>query len=226
VPIKIIAEIGSNHNQDLERTIKLIEEAKRIGCDAVKFQLFKADNLYRHKKQQDNVRPHELPESFIPIIAQKCKKLNIQFGCTPFDYEAIKTLWPFVDFYKIASYDLLRRNFIKKVCEQGKPVIISTGMLTEIEIAKLMGDIRGWFINDISFLHCVADYPVKIDDCNISLLPDLFSSCEFKGGWSDHSREEAVLYAAAGAGAEIIEFHMDLDDFNGYEYRHGHCWPL
>jgi len=227
--IKLIAEIGSNHNQELDRTMELIEEAKRIGCDAVKFQLFKAEKLYREKEDQAKIKANELPESFIPLIAHKCKKLDIEFGCTPFDFEAIEILAPFVDFYKIASYDLLREDFIKKVCGKGKPIITSTGMLNEDEIEELYYIFR-WnrMHKKLSMLHCVADYPCKIEDCNMSIVVVMNrGAMEFcKNGWSDHSKNPSVLYAAAGAGADIIEFHLDLDDMQGNEYKFGHCWTV
>ena len=107
-----IAEVSSNHNRDLERCFKFIDTAAKIGCNSVKFQLFKIDKLFapeilekseRHRKRAD----WELPIEFLPELANRSHKQGLEFSCTPFYLEAVKELEPFVDYYKIASYDLL-----------------------------------------------------------------------------------------------------------------------
>ena len=107
-----IAEVSSNHSRDLGRALEFVEVAADIGCDAVKFQLFKIDKLFAAEilsksENHRNRQNWELPLEFLPYIAERCKKRGIHFSCTPFYLDAVAELEPFVDFYKIASYELL-----------------------------------------------------------------------------------------------------------------------
>ena len=120
---KLIAEIGSNHNRDITRCYKLIDEAKNLGFYAVKFQLFKINKLFSKnaKKTYKNVlkkRKRELPINFIPKLYKYCKKKKIKFIFTPFDLKSVEVLKNYVDFYKIASYELNWRELLKRVLKQ------------------------------------------------------------------------------------------------------------
>ena len=110
--IKFIAEVSSNHNRDIERSFKFIDAAANSGCKAVKFQLFKLEKLFapeilkkspKHRERKN----WELPIEFIPKLSERCKSKNIEFSCTPFYLDAVSELEPYVNFYKIASYELL-----------------------------------------------------------------------------------------------------------------------
>jgi N-acetylneuraminate synthase len=110
--VKFIAEVSSNHSRNIDRTIEFIDSASKIGCDAVKFQLFKIDKLFapeilRNSKHHRERKQWELPLKFLPVLSKRCKEKKIQFGCTPFYIDAVKELEPYVDFYKVASYELL-----------------------------------------------------------------------------------------------------------------------
>src|ERR1700675_2049765 len=107
-----VAEVSSNHHRDLERCLEFIRTAAGIGCDAVKFQLFRVRELFAPEALQHNPKllareEWELPVEFLPVLAQGCKEAGIQFSCTPFYLQAVAELLPFVDFYKIASYELM-----------------------------------------------------------------------------------------------------------------------
>ena len=136
---KFIAEVSSNHSQNINRAIEFINIASEIGCDAVKFQLFKIDKLFAPEilaksKEHRNRKQWELPIDFLPILSKKCKEKKILFSCTPFYLEAVKELEPYVDFYKIASYELIWDDLLIACAQKKKPVIISTGMATLNEI--------------------------------------------------------------------------------------------
>ena len=114
-----IAEICSNHLNNIQRSKKLIDEAKRIGCDAVKFQLFKSDKLFapeilKKSKSHRKIKSLELSQKLIPILSRYARRKGLLFGCTPFDLEAVDDLKKHVDFYKIGSYELLRLDIFKK----------------------------------------------------------------------------------------------------------------
>jgi N-acetylneuraminate synthase len=218
--IKYIADIGSNHNQDFKRCKKLIEQAAKIGCWGVKFQLFKADKLYRNpsKKKLKELKISEFPIDWIPKIAECCDEHSIKFGCSPFYHEAVDKLEAYVDFYKISSFDILRENLIRKCIETDIPVIISLGLTLSSNFLKIKEkfdyDLRKAF-----YLHCISNYPALPEDCNLNLI-----SLYNLDGWSDHTTEPGVIHQAVIQGAKIIEFHLDLEDKQGLEFKHGHCW--
>ena len=140
---QFIAEVSSNHNQDLNRCLSFIRTSKSIGCYAVKFQLFKIESLFTQNvlnssKEHKKRKKWELPVSFLPILADRCKQNKIKFSCTPFYLDAVDELRPYVDFYKIASYELLWDDLLEKCAQTGKKVIISTGMSTISEIREVM----------------------------------------------------------------------------------------
>jgi len=225
--IKWICEIGSNHNGSLDRCYKLITAAKDIGISAVKFQLFN-ENLYapQYIKQRERLRKWQLPLDYIPKIAEYCKEKDIKFGCSVFYLEAVKILKPYVDWYKIGSYELLWLDLIRAVAKTGKSVILSTGMGTDEEIEKAVIALKG---NDnIILLHCNSSYPANVKDCDLTKINYLdlrhIYLHNHPVGWSDHTRHPGIIYAAIAHGAEVIEFHMDLEDEQGWEYEHGHCW--
>ncbi len=225
--IKFIAELGSNHNGNLDRCYKLINAAKDIGADAVKFQLFD-ENLYapQYIKQRERLRKWQLPLDYIPKIAEYCKEKDIKFGCSVFYFEAVEILKPYVDWYKIGSFELTYLDLIRAVAKTGKPVIMSTGMGTDEEIEKAVIALKG---NDnIILLHCNSSYPANVKDCDLIKINYLdlrhVYLHNYPVGWSDHTRHPGIIYAAIAHKAEVIEFHMDLEDGKGWEYSVGHVW--
>ncbi len=227
--VSFVAEVSSNHNQDLERCKSFIEAAAKIGCRAVKFQLFKIDKLFApeilSKSDEHRRRKRwQLPVEFLPILAAKCKECGILFSCTPFYLEAVDELLPYVDFYKIASYELFRTDLITACINTGKPVVLSTGMATLDEVRRVVDNIQRAGCSDFTLLHCVSGYPTPAKECNLSAIETLRQNFACNVGWSDHSVNAGVIYRAVFRwGADMIEFHLDLDE-KGAEYLSGHCW--
>ena len=226
---KFIAEVSSNHNQDLDRCKKFIEIASKIGCDAVKFQLFKIDQLFSKEilsKSEDHRkrRNWELPNSYIKELSHHCTKNKIKFACTPFYLEAVKDLKPYVDFFKIASYELLWDDLLKECASTGKKVIISSGMATLDEIVHAVKVLKNNGCNKPEILHCVSSYPTPIKECNLSAMKTIRNKTNCQVGWSDHSVDKNVLYRAMHKWeASSIEFHLDIEG-KGEEFKTGHCW--
>ena len=224
-----IAEVSSNHHRDLERCREFIRVSSEIGCDAVKFQLFKIDELFapeilerseEHRKRKE----WELPVAFLPELKRYCDEFNILFSCTPFYLQAVKELAPYVDFFKIASYELLWDELLVACAQTGLPVVISSGMATMDEIDHAIAVLREHQCKDITLLHCVSAYPTPANECNLSVLGSFRDRYGIKVGWSDHSVSAAVLNRAIHRWhADCIEFHIDLDE-KGDEYAAGHCW--
>jgi sialic acid synthase SpsE len=224
-----IAEASSNHGRDLARAKAFVDAAADAGCDAVKFQLFKIDRMFapeilaqspKHRARSE----WELPLSHLAPLAEHCSVRKIQFSCTPFYREAVAELAPFVDFYKIASYELLVTDLLEACARTGKPVVLSTGMATLDEItaaARCLGDAGA---RDVTLLHCVSAYPTPAAEANLSAIETLRAATGLPVGWSDHTRRPAVIERAVHHwGARVVEFHLDLDG-KGAEYAAGHCW--
>ena len=124
-----IAEVSSNHGQDLDRSLAFIDAAAASGCDAVKFQLFKIDELFapeilERSEEHRRRKQWELPLEFLPALAQRCRDLGIQFGMTPFYLGAVAEREPYGDCYKVASYELLWDELLATCAATGKPVIL------------------------------------------------------------------------------------------------------
>jgi N-acetylneuraminate synthase len=227
--IHFIAEISSNHARDLKRSLQFVDLAADIGCSSVKFQLFKIDQLFSHEilnASEEHLRRKkwELPFEFIPEISSKSRDRNIEFGCTPFYLDAVEQLFPYVDYYKVASYELLWDELLRECALTNKPVIISTGMATIDEIEHAIETLDKYGCKDPVVMHCVSAYPTPHEESNLSAIETIRNITSCKVGWSDHTHDPAVLYRAIHRwGAEFIEFHLDIDG-TGEEFSPGHCW--
>jgi sialic acid synthase SpsE len=228
--IKIIAEVCSNHNNNIERCFKLIDSAKKIGCYAVKFQLFRLDKLFHSsfikKNKLYKLKKRELDLNFIPKLSAYCKKKKIKFGCTPFDLESVDQLAPYVDFFKISSYEILWKDLLLKVINKKKQTIISTGMTNEKEFKETIKIVNNVLNKKkIVFLHCVSSYPAKINECNLNSIPYLKRKYKFQIGWSDHTVSPLLIYKLYKQyDVRLFELHFDLDG-KGWEFKDSkHCW--
>ncbi len=226
---KFIAEVSSNHNCDINRCLSFIETAAYTGCNAVKFQLFRVEKLFapeilEKSKEHRDRKKWELPLNFIPDLSSYCREKNLEFSCTPFYLEAVDELEPYVDFYKIASYELLWEDLLVKCAKTNKPVIISTGMSTISEIKKATNILKNNGCNKLTILHCTSAYPTPYFEANLKAIETIRSETGCEVGWSDHTVETSVIYRAINKwGASAIEFHIDLDG-SGEEFSTGHCW--
>ena len=224
-----IAEASSNHGRDLSRAKAFVDAAADAGCDAVKFQLFKIDRMFAPeilaKSPKHRARAEwELPLSHLAPLAEHCSARKIQFSCTPFYLEAVAELEPFVDFYKVASYELLVGDLLKACARTGKPVVLSTGMASLEEIKTAACCLQEAGARDITLLHCVSAYPTPAKEANLSAIETIRAATGLATGWSDHTRRPAVIERAVHRwGARAVEFHLDLDG-KGAEYAAGHCW--
>lgn len=224
-----IAEASSNHGRDLSRAKAFVDAAADAGCDAVKFQLFKIDRMFAPeilaKSPKHRARAEwELPLSHLGPLAEHCRGRKIQFSCTPFYLEAVAELAPFVDFYKVASYELLVGDLLKACARTGKPVVLSTGMATLDEILAAARCLRDAGARDVTLLHCVSAYPTPAAEANLSAIETIRNATGLPVGWSDHTRRPAVIERAVHHwNARAVEFHLDLDG-HGAEYAAGHCW--
>lgn len=224
-----ISEVSSNHAQNLQRSFDFIDRSADAGCAAVKFQLFKVESLFSSEALQAKPdllkrKDWELPLDFLPKLAERCRRRGIQFSCTPFYLDAVRELEPSVDFYKIASYELMWDDLLAACARTGKPVILSTGMANMSEILHAVDVLRANGCAHPTLLHCTSAYPTPYAEANLAAIETLRNQTGCEVGWSDHTVEPAVIHRAIDRwGATVIEFHLDLDG-EGEEYAAGHCW--
>jgi len=224
----IIAEIGVNHNGDLNLAKQLIDVAAKAGADAVKFQTFKADRLatrsagkagYQkasgsgpHESQLEMLRGLELSQDAMIACRDHCGTRKIQFLSTPFDEDSADLLEQAgVEGFKIASGDLTNLPFLAHVARKAKPMIISTGMSDMAEVEDAVSVVRANGSPPLALLHCVSNYPAEPADCNLRAMQTLEQAFNVPVGWSDHTLGDAVALAAAAMGARILEKHFTLD---------------
>jgi len=225
-----IADIGCNHNQDFERCLTLISEAKRIGFDAVKFQAFIPEKLYKEKNKQKELQSRSFPLKWLPDIKEFCKVNKIDLGFSVFDLESLKAVEKYSSFLKISSFEVDRQDLFSACslsCEKGKKLmIVSTGLCDKSFFKRKMR-----VDHQIVFMHCVSKYPTKVCEANLKRIKEIekteLMDCSlYPVGYSDHTGNPFVILKALELGCSHIEMHLDLNDRKGYEAHYGHCWNI
>jgi sialic acid synthase SpsE len=225
----LVAEVSSNHARDLERALAFVDSAADVGCQAVKFQQFRIRELFAPEALR--AHPHllererwELPVAFNADLAARAHGRGLLFASTPFYRAAVDELAPHVDFFKIASYQILWKEILVDVARSGRPVVLATGMATLEEVRAAVTLLREHGCTELTLLHCVSLYPTPPEEANLAAIETLRRTFRCAVGWSDHTRDPAVVERAVRRfGAELVEFHYDLDG-RGDEYAGRHCW--
>ncbi|MGF1726747.1 N-acetylneuraminate synthase family protein [Photobacterium nomapromontoriensis] len=237
----IIAELGSNHNGDMELAKKLIIEAKEAGADCVKFQSWSKDTIFAKKKYEDNyfiaddyrdrndftleevVEAYSISESELLEMKSFADKVGINCTSTPFSKKEADFLVDALDtpFIKVASMDLNNLPFLDYLARKGKPMVISTGLSEMYEIDKAVKCIEAAGNMNIAILHCVSTYPPVDTDVNLNNMKTLMSTYpEYCVGFSDHTIGTEIPLASAAMGACIIEKHFTLDkNMEGWDHK-------
>ena len=222
-PPYIIAEAGANHDGNLSNAKQLVDAAAESGADAIKFQNYTAERLvtktakkywgdrettqYETFSQLDSLSTDEYAE-----LATYADRKGITFFSTPFDREAVDLLEELeVPAYKIASGDLTHLPLLKYVAQQGKPMIVSTGMATIEEIEEALEIIHDTGNQEVILLHCITKYPTPIEQINLNMMRNLMETFPHPVGLSDHTLGTTVPVAAAAMGAAVIEKHFTYD---------------
>ncbi len=226
---RLVAEVSSNHHRDLERCLAFVDEAARSGAHAVKFQQFRIDELFAPEALAAHAalrarRAWELPEAFNRELAERARAAGIEFASTPFYLDAVGVLEPWVDFFKVASYQVLWHDLLREVARTGKPVVLATGMADLEEVRAAVDVLRAGGCGALTLLHCVSLYPTPPAEANLAAIDTLRRACGGPVGWSDHTVDiDVVERAVRRFGASLVEFHFDLDG-RGEEFAAGHCW--
>jgi len=229
-PCFIIAEAGVNHNGDLDLAMRLVDEARKAGADAVKFQTFKASHLasgtapkaaYQlrttdaQESQQEMLRRLEFkPEWHAPVMA-RCRECGILFLTSPFDQPSLDFLASLtpeeLPALKIPSGEITNPAFLRAAARAGRPIILSTGMSDLGEVEAAVRAIESEGDPGLVLLHCVSAYPSDPTQSNLRAMETMARAFGKPVGWSDHTEGLETSLAAVALGACVLEKHFTLD---------------
>lgn len=222
-PTFIIAEVGSNHNQDYSLALAHIDAAAESGVDAVKFQTFKADKhvskfaeMPKYLTDYDNIheliKTLELERDWQKPLKEYAESKGLQFFSSPCDYEAVDSLEELnVPAHKVASFDLPDLDLVRYIAKTGKPVLLSTGMADWMEIQRAIDVCREEGNEQIILFQCTSLYPAPTKLSNLKSMERMRDMFNVVVGYSDHTIGDLIPVSSVAMGSSIIEKHFTLD---------------
>ena len=222
--VYMIAEMSGNHAGSIERAKEIIRAAKDAGADCIKIQTYTPDTLTIDCDNEyfrvgagtwDGENLYKLygkaytPWEWQAELFEEAKRVGIDFFSTPFDKTSVDFLEELgVEFYKIASFEIVDLPLLAYVASKGKPMIVSTGMATKEEIEEAVTTIRENGCNDLVLLRCASAYPAITDEMNLRTMQDMAEEFGVSVGLSDHSMGSVGAIAAVALGGRVIEKHF------------------
>ncbi len=232
-PPFLIAEMSGNHNQSLERALKIVEAAAKAGAHALKLQTYTADtitldvsegeffikdekNLWKGKSLHQLYKEAYTPWEWHAPIMKRARELGMVCFSTPFDETAVDFLEGLnVPCYKIASFENTYIPLIKKIAKLKKPMIVSTGMASLAELDETVKTIKSLGLEDLVLLKCTSTYPATPENTNIRTIPHMRELFNVQVGLSDHTMGCGAAVASVAMGATVIEKHFTLSRADG-----------
>ena len=226
-PPYVIAEIGANHNGDMDLCRRLVDAARECGADAVKFQSWSKNSLVSRAEYARNTRyvgdrrvpsleeaveRYQLTPAQHREMATYCRQRGAVFFSSCFSKEEIDLMEQLdAPAYKVASMDVNHLPLLAHIGRTGKPVLLSTGMATLGEVERALAVLRESGSGSVALLHCISVYPCPPELVNLRLLDTWHRAFGVPVGYSDHTLGDAVALAAVALGACVIEKHFTLD---------------
>lgn len=225
----VIAEIGVNHNNDMELAVELIKKAKEAGADAAKFQTFKANRLVTKKADKadyqklftpqdeshfEMIENLELSEQDHSYLIESCENNGIEFMSSAFDIESHNFLVSLgLNRLKIPSGEITNLPLLQAIGKENKKTILSTGMSNLEEIYESVSVLKdsGLEEENLTILHCNTEYPTPMEDVNLNAMLTIKKEFSLEVGYSDHTTGIEVPIAATALGASVIEKHFTTD---------------
>ena len=223
----IIAEVGPNHQGNVEVALDMVDKIAETGVDAIKFQMTNPYLLYsedsfkaNYQKNNDSTKGaremslrYQLSKDSHFKVYSHCREIGLDYICTAFDMDSLLYLDSMfqMPYYKIASGEIFSTDIIGYIATKDKPVILSTGMATYEEIEKSIFMLNKNFKKEITILHCVSNYPAKYEEVNLLNMVELQNRFKCRVGFSDHTIGNECAIAAVAMGAEMIEKHVTFD---------------
>jgi len=226
-PVFIIAEMSANHGHSLTKAIELIHAAKEVGVDAIKLQTYTPDTITLNHKSSNFYINHGpwkgqymydlyknayTPWEWHARLVEEAKKVGIILFSSPFDATAVDFLTELdMPAYKVASPEIIDIPLIRKIAQTGKPIIMSTGNATVLQIQEAIDCVKSEGIKDVALLKCTSEYPAPPESMNLKTISDMKERFDCISGLSDHTMGVAVPIASVAFGAKIIEKHFVLN---------------
>ena len=225
-PVFMIAEAGVNHNGSLDMALALVDGAKAAGADAVKFQLFKAEEQVSQaaptagyqqtqtgaESMLEMARSYDLPWEEHQKIKEHCEQVGITYMSSCFDRKAVDFFLSLGgDAIKVGSGEITNYPLLAYMAATGKPILLSTGMSTLEDVAGAISHIRANGTSSVALLQCTSEYPTDAKDVNLRAIDTLRREFDVPVGFSDHTRDNVAAIAAVAMGACLIEKHFTLD---------------
>jgi len=209
----VIAEIGSNFDQNLDQARRLIDAAADAKVQAVKFQLFQADLLYPSGGEMHSIfKAIELKKDWVPLLASHAEERGVHFLASAFDLDSVAALEDVgVLAHKIASSEIVNLPFVHRLASTGKPLFISTGMCDMVDIEEAVNICREAGNTKIILMQCGAVYPLPPEQAHVRVLPGWIERFCCPVGFSDHTLGRAAALVAVGVGARVFEKHCTLN---------------
>ena len=236
----IIAEIGANHNGDIELAKKMIKVAKECGADCVKFQSWSKETIFSRKVYEDNyflrddyrnrtdytleeiVDEYSINAQEHIVLKEYCDEIGIDFSSTGFSNKEIDLLVDEIDvpFIKVASMDITNTPLLSYIATKNKPVVISTGLCGLSDINDAIQCLEQNGCKEIVILHCVSIYPPKDEEVNLNNMDTYKMLYKYPVGYSDHTLGVVAPIMSIAKGVCIIEKHFTLDnDMVGWDHK-------
>jgi len=213
----LVAEIGLNHNNDMELACRMIQEAAACGADAVKFQSYTTDLFINNQSSEASglysiFKNYELGYFEHETLQNEAKSAGIDFFSTPLTVDWVDTLAKMkTPFIKVASGDINNFILLKEIVKKKAPLMVSTGNSNIADIDRVAAFFKLYNKKDVIFLHCISQYPAAAGVLNLSTVSFLSQRLSALTGFSDHSDGAEAAFAAVMLGAVVIEKHFTLD---------------